>query len=385
MYNTRMDWFTNSKHGEVKKLISLLTDTAKRDRAAQELIRLGADAVPTLMDSLQTQDLNLLAIYQQILARIPAASPELIKAFKSAHPLIRGRVAEVFAINNDRNAVPALLEALRGEFFTVRARAAIALANIGDGRAIPELLPLLKDREDEVRIAACIALGKFRDPSTFDELANVTLDDPIIEVRQTAVKALGESRNAAAIPFLMEALRDPFWWFEREQATRDLLTAIENMGEPVVEPLIEALADREGTVRKFAAMILGNLRDVRAIEELGMTVYDLHHEVSQAAAEALAQFGAPAIDVLAEALSHPESAVREHAVIGLGRIHDDRVAPYLIEMLHDRDGVVKRQAILSLAELHDKRAIPTLQEVAANRADRESAALAKDVIAKLQN
>ncbi|MBI2333695.1 MAG: HEAT repeat domain-containing protein [Chloroflexi bacterium] len=380
-----MDWFTNSKQGETKKLIPMLADAAKRDHAAQELMRLGADAVPSLMDALQTQDLNLLAIYQQILARIPTASPELTKALKSAHPIIRGRVAEIFGISKDKNAIPVLLEALRGEFFTVRARAAVALAAIGDARVLPELLPLLKDREDEVRMAACTAIGKFCDPSTFDELANVALDDTKIEVRQAAVKALGDSKSAAAIPFLMEALRDSFWWFEREQAVSVLLNAIEGMGEPVVEPLIEALTDREKTVRKFAIMILGKLKDIRAIEELGMAVYDLHHEVSQTAAEALAQFGAPAVDVLAEALIHPEASVREHAIIGLGRIHDERVVPYLIEMLHDSDRVVKRQAVRSLSELRDARAIPALQEIAVNRADRELAAFAKETIEKLRS
>ena len=380
-----MDWFTNSKQGEAKKQIALLGDAAKRNAAAQELLRLGADAVPSLMEALQTQDLNLLAIYQQILARIPAASPELTKALKSAHPIIRGRVAEIFGISKDKNAIHILIEALHGEFFTVRARAAMTLANIGDGRVLPELLPLLKDSEDEVRIAACIAVGRFHDPSTFDELANVALDDTKIEVRQAAVKALGDSKDPAAIPFLMEALRDSFWWFEREQAVRVLLTAIEGMGEGVVEPLIEALGDREGTVRKYAAMILGRLRDPRAMEELGMAVYDLHHEVSQTAAQALAQFGAPAVDVLAEALIHPEASVREHAIIGLSMIRDARVVPYLIEMLHDPDRVVKRQAIQSLGELKDARAIPVLQEVVANRTDRELAAFAKETIAKLQS
>ena len=35
-----MDWFTNSKQGEAKKLISLLGDAAKRNAAAQDLIKL---------------------------------------------------------------------------------------------------------------------------------------------------------------------------------------------------------------------------------------------------------------------------------------------------------------------------------------------------------
>lgn len=361
-------------------MISQLAEPAKRDPAARELIKLGADAVPPLIDALQTQDLNLLPVYQHLLARIPSASPQLIKTLGSAHPLVRARVAEIFSINKEKAAIPALLEAAKGEFFTVRSRAALALGHIGEAQVIPALYPLLKDKEDEVRIAACLAIGSFRDPSTFDELTNVLLDDSKIEVRQVAAKTLGETRHPAAIPFLMEALRDSYWWYEKEQAAQVLLNAIENMGPAVVEPLIEALGDREVTVRKFAATVLGNLRDARAMEELGMAVYDLHHEVSQAAAEALAKFGAPAVGVLSEALRHPEAAVREHAVIGLSHIQDARAAPLLIEMLRDPDRTVRKQTMISLANLNDSRAESALKEIANNRADREFSALAKQLI-----
>ena len=206
------------------------------------------------------------------------------------------------------------------------------------------------------------------------------LDDPKIEVRQSAAKALGETKHPAAIPFLMEALRDSYWWYEKEQAAPVLLNAIEMMGSAVVEPLIKALGDREGTVRKFAAMVLGNLRDMRAIEELGMAVYDLHHEVSHAAAEALAKFGAPAVGVLSDALRHPEAAVREHAIIGLGKIQDVRVAPLMIEMLNDPERIVQKQAMQSLGELKDERAVSVLKEIASKRADREMSALAKQML-----
>lgn len=152
------------------------------------------------------------------------------------------------------------------------------------------------------------------------------------------------------------------------------------MGKPAVEPLIEALGDREGTVRKLAATVLGKLQDVRALDELGMTLYDLHHEVSEAAAEALAQFGAPAIAVLGEALKHPEAAVREHAVIGLGKIQDARVANLLVGMLDDPERFVKKQVIQSLGGLHDDRAKSALKEIAADRADRELSTLAKSIL-----
>lgn len=379
-----MNWLTGGPPGEAKKLIAQLAESSKRDLAAKELIKLGADSLPPLIDALQTQDVGLLLYYQQLLARIPSATPALTKALATAHPLVRGRVAEIFGIRKDKSAIPVLIDALKGEYFTVRSRAALALGNIGDARVIPDLLPLLKDKEAEVRSAACIALGKFCDPATFDDITNVLLDDVMIEVRQSAACALGDTKHPAAIPFLMEALRDSFWWYEREQAAKDLLTAIEKMGAGIVEPLIEALGDKEGTVRKFAAMVLGNLGDVRAMEELGMTLYDLHHEVSKAAAEALTKFGARSVDILLEALNHPEAGIRECAISALGKIQDARIAPVLIEMLRDPDRIVQKQAMQSLGELRDQSALPALQEIASNRADRELSAMAKQIIESMK-
>lgn len=378
-----MDWFTGSKQGEAKRLVAQLADAAKRERAAQDLIRIGEDAVPFLLEALQTRDPNLLPYYQQILAHIPSAAPILIKALSTAHPLLRGRVAEVFAISRDNRTVPALLEALQGEYFTVRSRAALALGKIGDVRATEPLLQALKDPEDEVRGAACLALASFKDPSTFDDITNVLLDDPKIEVRQAAAQGLGNTEHPAALPYLMEALHDSYWWYEREYAASDLLAAIEKMGSQAVEPLIEALQHKEGTVRKFAAILLGRIGDARAIEPLNMALYDLHHEVGKASAEALAHFGVPAVDVLVEALRHPEMWIRIHALEALSTIRDTRVIAILLEMLNDPEREVKKHVIQSLGELKDARALPALQKIVANRSDRELHTLAKQAMENL--
>jgi len=378
-----MNWLIGSKQGEAKRLVVQLGDVTKRDRAAQDLIHLGNEAVPVLLEALQTKDPNLLLLYQQILARIPSATPLLIRTLKTAHPLIRGRVAEVFGINKDPNASLALLEALQGEYFTVRSRAAFALGKIGDPGAIQPLLQLLKDPEDEVRIAACLALGLFKDPSTFDDITNLLLDDPKIEVRQAAARALGNTGHPAALPYLMEALHDSYWWYEREYAAGDLLLAIEKMGAAAVDPLIEALRDKEGTVRKFAALLLGKIGDPRAIEPLGMALYDLHHEVGKVSAESLARFGIPAIDILTEALSHPEMWIRIHSIAALSKIKDRRVTPILLEMLNDPEREVKKQVIPALGDSKDPRAVSSLQEIASNRADRELHTLAKQALDNL--
>lgn len=378
-----MDWLLGSKQREAKKLIAQLVDASQRERATQALIRMGNYAVPPLMEALQTKDQSLLPYYQWILACIPSATPILVNALTTAHPLIRARVAEVFAISKDSNAVPALLEVLTGEYFTVRARAAAALGQISDIRAVQPLLQALMDKEDEVRIAACLALGSFKDPHTFDEITNVLLDDPKIEVRQAAARSLGNTGHPAALPYLLEALHDSYWWYEREYAASDLLSAIEKMGTVAVKPLIEALRDKEGTVRKFAATLLGRLGDSRAIEPLSLALYDLHHEVGEVAAQALARFGSPALEVLVEALNHPEMWIRIHAVEALARIRDKRVAPVLLEMLNDPEREVKKHVIQSLGELKDPRALPVLQEIVANRSDRELHTLAKQALENL--
>ncbi len=156
------------------------------------------------------------------------------------------------------------------------------------------------------------------------------------------------------------------------------------MGNAAVDPLIEALRDKEGTVRKFAATLLGKLGDRRALEPLGMALYDLHHEVGKESAESLARFGTPAVDLLVGALSHPEMWIRIHAVAALSRIKDPRVTPILLEMLNDPEREVKKQVIAGLGNLKDRRALAALQEIVANRGDRELHALAKQAIEALQ-
>ena len=381
-----MDWLTGGRTGEAKRLIGQLSDPIKRQRAAQDLLVMGADSVPALIQTFQTRDPGLSPLAAQIIVRIGSpAIPALTKTLGEAHPLMRAQACDILGQIKDRASVPALLDALRSEFYTVRAKSATALGNIGDPQAIQSLLIAFKDKEDNVRASAVLALGKFHNPATFDDIANLLLDDSKIEIRQAAARAFGGTKNPQTLPYLMQALRDSFWWYERgEGSASDLLQAIQKMGANAVDPLIEALSDDEGTVRKFAAILLGRIGDERTIESLGMAIYDLHFDVGQAAAESLARFGAASLEVLQEALKHPEAGIREHAISALGKIKHASVAPLLIDALNDPERVVRKQAIQSLGELRDPHATPPLQVIAANRVDREMAALAKQAIQNIQ-
>jgi HEAT repeat protein len=376
-----MDWLTGGRTGEARRLISQLADPLKRERASGELVRLGAEAAPALVESLGSRDASMRALVSKILVQIGApAIPVLSSALATAAPEIRSAAAQVLGSLGEKQAVPALLDALRGEYFAVRAAAAGALGTIRDGGVIPELTSALKDPEPEVRAAAVAALGEFATHDSLEAIANLLLDDPELMPRQKALQALVRTRREDVIPYLMEALRDSFWWYEREQAVAELMNAIANMGSATVPPLIEALGDAEGTVRRLAATLLGRLQDSRALEPLGMALYDTHFDVCQAAAESLAQFGRAALPLLLGALAHPEAWIRQQAIIGLVKIQDAQVAPALLVLLNDENRDVRKQAIQALGELREKSALAALQELAGSRVDREMAALAKQAI-----
>jgi HEAT repeat protein len=376
-----MAWLTGSKHAQARRLISQLNDPARRANAARELLRIGNEAVPALIEALASPNMTSPSILREILKHMGlAAVPSLAKLLQEAHPLDRAQAAEALGFIGEGAAVPILLDALRGEYYTVRASAASALGRIGDASAKQPLVVALKDPEPQVRVMAVLALASFRDQRIFPEMASLLLDDAHIEVRQAAARALAETRDPASLPFLLEALHDSFWWYERESAMLDLLQAIETMGDAAVPPLIDYLGDPEGAVRRYAATALGALRDARAVEPLGMALYDLHHEVSMAAARALAGIGPASLEAIAGASRHPEPGIRANAALALGGIQHSRAVTILLDLVYDPDRAVRKQAALSLAEVNDDRARLALQQLAADRSDREMQALARQAL-----
>jgi HEAT repeat protein len=374
-----MDWILGKKD-DSKKWIAQLKDPAKRTQAAQELVRLGPAAVDGLLEAFSDDNLRPLA--KQLLIQIGAqAIPRLSESLASAHPEVRMHVADILGETRNPASLPALTSAARGEFFTVRARAAAALARIGDPQTLSLLIQLLKDKEKIVRMAAAYAVVKFNDPRWLVPLSDVLLEDQQIEVRQSVASAMAESRNAQTVPYLIEALQDSFWWYERQDnAAAPLIEALASFGADAVEPLIQALKHPEGAVRKNAAVLLGMIRDPRAIEPLGMALYDFHVDVGEDAGKALGLYGAASLEIFGEAMHASESSIRIHALTGLGLVHDPRAIELIAHGLRDPDRQVQKRAIFALKVSRHPRALDILTPLAADRNDRELSMLAREAL-----
>ncbi len=375
------------KRGNARKWIQLLTDPAQRGRAAQELLRLGPQAVDDLVLALASPQPEQAKAAEQILVRMgETAVPRLKEHLRSAPSPIRHRLPDLLGHIRHPSAIAALLEGARLPDPQMRAQVALALAKTGERQVVPALLTLVNDPEPQVRRAAAQALSTFPDAEVLRALQYRLLEDPEIEVRQAAAYSLGILQSPEALSWLIEALTDPFWWYERpEEVIRPLQQAILAYGAEAIEPLCELVRHPESTVRRLAVRWLGLLRKDQAMETLHLALYDIHFDVAEEAARSLANYGAAALNILQEAAQAMEMPVRLHALHGLTYLNDERALPLIAALLADPERQVRLRAIHALGERGDRRALAWLTPLAEQRADREMMIAARQAIQSLQN
>ena len=186
------------------------------------------------------------------------------------------------------------------------------------------------------------------------------LRDEDRRVRRSAVRALGRIGNLAAVPALIEAFGD--------RTTRNLaISALGLIGQPAVPPLIKALRkDKSITRRATTALALGRIGDPTVVPVLIEALKDKYVPVRANAVKALGAIGGtPAISALIEALSDKSAPVRATAAKALGIIGDSAAVPALIKALTD-ETQVRAHAARALGAIGDSATVPALTEVLAD-------------------
>jgi HEAT repeat protein len=132
------------------------------------------------------------------------------------------------------------------------------------------------------------------------------------------------------------------------------------IGEPAVEPLIEALRDDpRGTVRSGAAKALGVIGDERAVDSLVAALEDENALVRSEAGSALVTIDPDqGFYVQMAAMNDPSFNVRRQAVKELGKLGDPRAVPLIARATEDRSlslprPLAVRDALDALARIGD--------------------------------
>ncbi len=139
------------------------------------------------------------------------------------------------------------------------------------------------------------------------------------QIREMSVWTLSEIKTPAAriVPAIISSLTDP------EETIRVVgSVALQNLGEPAVPYLIDALAAPSAEIRLNAAYALGEIGTSHdtIIPALIDTLTDPVWNVRRLVVRALVRIGTPAIDSLIQALNSPDQDLRRMAERALNDI-----------------------------------------------------------------
>jgi len=211
-----------------------------------------------------------------------------IQALKSTEVQLRRQAASALpdADENARAMVPALVEALHDEDAEVRHRAAMAIGRCGEERDFPRLLESLKTESVDYRVAVIEAIGDLggsaiRHSDSFErkipimpvsvlDVLVVAVQDREPRISKGGVKALATIGHTAktAAPELVGLLGEPNIRGLAALALHDILgREASSLAPPEVlfASLIETLKDEEPEVRRQAARVIGEWREMLVI------------------------------------------------------------------------------------------------------------------------
>ncbi len=176
----------------------------------------GREAIPTLVESLKSENADLSWAAGEALSRIGKDSiPSLVDGLRDANAMVREHAAVALGkIGPDaNNAVLSLILLLQDESIDVGAAAASALGAIGEeALTIPALITALRDESIEVRSKVIMALSQYGSAAqnAVSVLAQLLRNETHSIIRCMVIRALGDLGVAAAetVPLLCQILEE---------------------------------------------------------------------------------------------------------------------------------------------------------------------------------
>ncbi len=317
---------TNSR---LQQLLNGLSQIDTVEAKKELLIALGDEkdgsVYPVLLKHLEDPDQDIQYAAVVALGRYgnTSAVTEIVKAkvFRSASAKVRRAAVNAAGQLGDVRVIEHLVRATEDEEWLVRDQAIGELKKKvqrmiegGDSRSDKILLHMLSLKDPELVQMAVEGLVIQGEKGL--EFLIQSLKSTLPLIRENTAKALGLSKNANAVP-----------------------------------PLMNLLQDAVSSVRKSAVEALGRLRDKRAIDSLVVALKDNVPEVQRQASAALVDFGLLSTEPLLQALTYERNKfVIRSVILTLDEIRDPRSIPVLIHMIQNPYFLVRSAAVDALVQ-----------------------------------
>lgn len=253
------------------------------------------------------------------------------------------------------------------ESHVIREAAVSALGACGDRRAVPEILPLLDPSHSRLHTAALIALGRLADRRTIRPLIQYGLEHP--HQKYVASDSIVKMEEPAVLE-LLDVLSDSDPGLVLEAVV--LLGRLKN--PRAVPALMQVAETRSPLFRAHAAESLGSIGDRRAVPVLNRLLRDPDPAIRVNAAGALVHIPDPqSVKPLLQCLAEDDEDLCQHAIRALGEIGDARAAEPLRPFLQHKNVEIRLVAAESLGRLGDEGAVQPL--IAMMRSDEEAVRL----------
>lgn len=247
-----------------------------------------------------------------------------------------------------------------------RVATARILTRLDPAAALPILLEALRDGAWPVRWAAMQALWELDAPLLPGLAATLhELEDSLRNPAAAALHQLGDS----ALPTLLTLLHAADWHVRRGAAW-----ALREIRDPAaLAALVDALYDDDPLVSAEAALALGQLRSAAAVPWLKAMIWHGDARVRHAAARALGWTGTPALDDILTLLRSPAESdeTRRLMLVALAFINAPAAYEAVLEATHDPSAEVRCAAVEALEHTGDaktvKRLIESLSDTAHSR------------------
>ncbi len=245
-------------------------------------------------------------------------------------------------------AVPVLKRLLEDSEFDVFAIE--TLGELGDDGTFELIKPFLDSDDPIHQYYAAEALGKLGDDRCWDQLVELASSSPDPRVRYYATAALTRIEPRRSIEILLERLSD-----EDPDVMGMAANKLVEFGDVVIKPYRRALetADREGL--QEALYVLGEIGDVRVIEDLLAKAYIEDKEIEHFAIEALHKVAVrdeASRRVLLDRLPCAEAELKVNIIRALSNLGNASLCSYLSRYLKE-DNTKLRYYIVGVCEGQD--------------------------------